>query len=128
MSLRHLRQMRHQANQGPSVHRSVADVTDVAAPASSTTALHERTAEPISPTSHYDTDAQIYCDFLRCTGPLTYGAAAIQLRWGVTRAWLAQNELTKEGLIRFDNLGRAIVADSHEDASPLSADCEEAER
>lgn len=35
-------------------------------------------------------DARAYKDCLRCLGPLTYGAAAMKLGWGVTRAWQAQ--------------------------------------
>ena len=48
-------------------------------------------------------------DLLRREGPQTYGAAAVALGCGATRAWRAETELRRVGRIRLGPLGRAII-------------------
>ena len=47
-----------------------------------------------------DPDAGAYHDFVRIHGPSTYGAIAVALGWGATRAWLAEARLTAAGIRR----------------------------
>ncbi len=47
-------------------------------------------------------------------GPQTYGAAAVALGIGATRAWRAEAELRRAGRIRLGRLGRAIVLNQAE--------------
>jgi hypothetical protein len=57
-------------------------------------------------------DTAAYLDFLQRDGPSTYGAAAVALGWGATRAWLAEAQLKAAGLVRNDIHGKThLVAD-----------------
>lgn len=53
-------------------------------------------------------DAGALLDFLRRSGPHTYGAAAWRLGWGATRAWQAEARLRAAGLVTMGPLGQAI--------------------
>ncbi|MGJ3231733.1 MAG: hypothetical protein ACFE0P_08045 [Oceanicaulis sp.] len=62
-----------------------------------------------APADRLDADARAYLDCLRHRGPLTYGAAAMALGWGVTRAWQAEAKLRAAGLVNMGPLGHASV-------------------
>ncbi len=55
-------------------------------------------------------DAHTLAETLCRHGPLSYGAAATRLGWGVTRGWQAEARLRAAGLVRLDGLGRACLA------------------
>jgi len=55
------------------------------------------------------TDPEALLSYLRRTGPATYGAAAMALGWGATRAWQAEAALRGSGRVRLDFLGRMIT-------------------
>ena len=55
-------------------------------------------------------DAAALAEMLRHDGPMSYGAAATRLGWGVTRGWQAEARLRAAGLVRLDGLGRACLA------------------
>ena len=52
-------------------------------------------------------DPETYLVFLCGNGPCTYGAAAVALGWGATRAWQAEARLRAAGLALIDKSGRA---------------------
>ena len=52
-------------------------------------------------------DGATYLAFLANNGPATYGAAAVALGWGATRAWRAEAGLLAAGVAILDRLGRA---------------------
>lgn len=52
-------------------------------------------------------DPETYLAFLRSNGPATYGAMAVALGWGATRAWQAEARLRAAGMVRFDTEGKA---------------------
>lgn len=54
-------------------------------------------------------DAERLAHHLAARGPTTYGAAAVALGWGATRAWKAEAQLIASGRAAFDHLGRAIL-------------------
>lgn len=54
-------------------------------------------------------DPRALFELLAREGPHTYGAAALALGIGATRAWVAEAELRRVGRIRFGPLGRAII-------------------
>ena len=73
----------------------------------------ESSVEPLSaPAIGSHPDAVALADALRLHGPLTDGAAASRLGWGATRAWQAEARLRAAGLVRFDHLGQAKLADA----------------
>ena len=51
-------------------------------------------------------DADTYLAALTLRGPMTYGAAAVALGWGATRAWLAETALVAEGRASMTREGR----------------------
>lgn len=53
-------------------------------------------------------DARDYLRHLLDHGPATAGAVAVALGWGPRRAWQAEARLRAAGLVRMDNLGRAM--------------------
>lgn len=67
---------------------------------------------PGAPADALHPDAGALAVLLRLRGPMTYGAAASALGWGVTRAWQAEARLRAAGMVRFDGLGRAGLAGS----------------
>ena len=80
----------------------IAEIAEVAAPC----------AQNLKPghdaqTGGRSQDAGKYLDFLHLHGPSTYGAAAVALGWGATRAWQAEAQLVAAGLVHHDNLGKA---------------------
>ena len=83
----------------------VADVAVVAAPP-----LQKLKTTPSA------SDPETYLDYLRANGPATYGAAAVALGWGATRAWTADAQLTAAGLVRHDNLGKLVPLAGGQDA------------
>lgn len=80
----------------------VANVADVAAPQ-----LSRSETRP-------EQDAAALLSLLEREGPQTYGAAAVALGIGATRAWRAEAELRRAGRIRLGRLGRAIVLNQAE--------------
>lgn len=46
---------------------------------------------------------------LATSGPTTYGAAAVALGWGATRAWQAEARLRATGRVAYDTLGRTTL-------------------
>lgn len=52
-------------------------------------------------------DQERYLALLRDNGPQTYGAVAIMLGWGATRAWQAEARLRAAGMIRINETGKA---------------------
>lgn len=76
---------------------SVAIVASVAAP----------TAR--NPETDGAADAARFADVLATSGPTTYGAVAVALGWGATRAWQAEARLRASGRVRYDALGRAAL-------------------
>ena len=50
-------------------------------------------------------DVRVFLDHLARNGPSTYGAAAIALGWGATRAWQAEARLRAAGLSQMDKNG-----------------------
>jgi hypothetical protein len=52
-------------------------------------------------------DPESYLAYLRGKGPSTYGATAVALGWGATRAWRAEARLRAAGLAFLDKSGRA---------------------
>lgn len=55
-------------------------------------------------------DALALLDFLTHNGPSTYGAAAVALGWGATRAWRAEVALMAAGLAVIDPKGKCCNA------------------
>lgn len=55
-------------------------------------------------------DRDTYLAALTLHGPMTYGAAAVALGWGATRAWQAEARLVAEGLAALSREGRAAPA------------------
>ena len=84
-------------NPRPALPR-VAVVASVAAP------------QPQKPRADREADAGQLADLLSRTGPLTYGAAAMALSWGATRAWRAEAHLRATRRVTFDALGRAVLS------------------
>ena len=68
---------------------------------------HKR-ADPHAPPLPSDPDS--YLAALTLHGPMTYGAAAVALGWGATRAWQAEARLVTEGLATLSREGRAAPA------------------
>jgi hypothetical protein len=58
-----------------------------------------------------DGDPETLLSWLRLHGPSTYGAAAVALRWGATRAWQAEARLRASGRVWIDDTGKTRVAD-----------------
>ena len=56
------------------------------------------------------TDPDTYLAALTLHGPMTYGAAAVALGWGATRAWQAEAGLVAEGRATLSREGRAAPA------------------
>ncbi|MFN3641961.1 MAG: hypothetical protein ACK4TB_03435 [Gemmobacter sp.] len=95
-----------QVSQGPgprshSVH--VARVAGVARPS-----RPQPTPDAPALGDRLDADARAYLARLRLHGPATYGAMAATLGWGSTRTWQAEARLRARGLVRMDELGRAV--------------------
>lgn len=57
-------------------------------------------------------DPDIYLAHLHASGSTTYGAAAVALGWGGTRAWRAEARLRAAGLVRYGNDGKSFRIDS----------------
>jgi hypothetical protein len=55
-------------------------------------------------------DPDTYLAALTLHGPMTYGAAAVALGWGATRAWQAEARLVAEGRATLSREGRAAPA------------------
>ena len=51
-------------------------------------------------------DPETYLAFLRSNGPCSYGAAAVALGWGATRAWQADARIRADGRDAIDNSGK----------------------
>lgn len=66
--------------------------------------------QPQKPKADPAADAGHLADLLARSGPLTYGAAAVALGWGATRAWQAEAHLRAAGRVTFDALGRAALS------------------
>lgn len=62
-------------------------------------------------------DPERYLEALKEYGPLSYGMAMRALGWGGTRAGQVQDELHRQGLIKFDKRGWAYPVDSSEDSN-----------
>ena len=58
------------------------------------------------------TDAEAYLAFLSADGPATYGAAAVALGWGASRAWRIEAQLRVAGLVRYDCFGKACSVEA----------------
>ena len=84
------------ATRGAETLPRVAIVADVATPP-------RPKQQPAAPARAHelDPDAAALLEHIKAHGPTTYGAAALRLRWGVTRAWRAQAELRARGLVRY---------------------------
>lgn len=67
-------------------------------------------ADPHAPSLPSDPDT--YLAALTLRGPTTYGAAAVGLGWGATRAWQAEAGLVAEGRATMARDGRASCARS----------------
>ena len=80
----------------------VAIVADVAGP------------RPVRSETQPDQDAAALLALLEREGPQTYGAAAVILGIGATRAWRAEAELRRAGRIRLGPLGRAFIIEQAE--------------
>ena len=65
----------------------------------------KKTADLQAPALPSDPDT--YLAALRLHGPMTYGAAAVALGWGATRAWQAEASLVAEGRATLTREGRA---------------------
>ena len=65
-----------------------------------------------SPATGLPTDAEAYLAFLSADGPATYGAAAVALRWGASRAWQVEAQLRVAGLVRYDCFGKACSVEA----------------
>lgn len=63
--------------------------------------------EPPAPRSTIAQDTDAYLDALSLHGPMTYGAAAKVLGWGMTRAWQTEAALIAEGRAAFLREGQA---------------------
>ena len=82
----------------------VAEIAEVAGlPAQNPKTFH------IARTDGLAADAGEYLDFLHLHGPATYGAGAVALGWGATRAWQAEAQLRAARLVRYDSLGKAVI-------------------
>jgi hypothetical protein len=55
-------------------------------------------------------DPDTYLAALTLHGPMTYGAAAVALGWGATRAWQAEAQLVAEGKTTLSRAGRTAPA------------------
>lgn len=64
---------------------------------------------PDLPAKTFHPDLAAYFAFLGSNGPATYGAAAVALGWGATRAWQAEARLRGCGLVVIDKSGRAVI-------------------
>ena len=62
-----------------------------------------------SPATELSSDSAVYLAFLNANGPSTYGAAAVALAWGTTRAWKAEAQLKEAAFVRYDSLGKAAT-------------------
>ena len=62
-------------------------------------------------------DPERYLEALKEYGPLSYGMAMRALGWGGTRAGQVQDELHRQGRIKFDKRGWAYPVDSSEDSN-----------
>lgn len=51
-------------------------------------------------------DPETYLAFLRSNGPCSYGAAAVALGWGATRAWQADARVRADGRDAIDKSGK----------------------
>ena len=70
--------------------------------------LPYKRADPYA--SPLPSDLDTYHAALSIHGPLTYGAAAVALGWGATRAWQAEAALVAEGRATLSTSGRASCA------------------
>ena len=77
-----------------------------------------RKRRPSSALSIERPDPETYLAFLRAHGPATYGAMAVDLGWGATRAWQAEARLRAAGLVIINKSGKAEAVAS---ATPDSA-------
>ena len=82
----------------PAGNQSVAEVAVVAVPRPQ---MLEFTPSASGP--------EIYLNYMRANGPASYGAAAVALGWGATLAWQVEAQLRAAGLLRYDNLGKAMT-------------------
>lgn len=79
---------------GPNAHAGASEVSN----------LHKR-ADPHAPP--LPSDPSTFLAALTLQGPMTYGAAAVALGWGATRAWQAEARLVAEGRATLTREGRA---------------------
>ncbi len=96
----------HTSKSGASAE-SVMAVTIAHAGASGLFPAYKR-ADPHAPPLLSDPDT--YLAALTLHGPMTYGAAAVALGWGATRAWQAEARLVAEGQATLSREGRAAPA------------------
>ena len=96
----------HTSKSGASVE-SVMAVTIAHAGASGLFPAYKR-ADPHAPPLLSDPDT--YLAALTLHGNMTYGAAAVALGWGATRAWQAEAALVAEGRATLSREGRAAPA------------------
>ncbi len=61
---------------------------------------------PLARADGLDPDSGAYLDHLRRHGCSTYGAVAVALGWGATRAWQAEAGLIEVGAARYGQHGR----------------------
>ncbi|WP_024896870.1 hypothetical protein [Brucella rhizosphaerae] len=66
-------------------------------------------------------DPERYLQALQEYGPLSYGMAMRALGWGGTRAGQVQDELHRQGRIKFDKRGWAYPVDRSEDSNDRSS-------
>lgn len=76
-----------------------------------------------NPNADLKADAAQLADRLLRFGPLSYGAAAVVLGWGATRAWRAEAELLNSDLLRYDALGRAAYIPQGDDLAGMPGSC-----
>ena len=62
-------------------------------------------------------DALALLDLLTHNGPSTYGAAAVALGWGATRAWQAETRLRTAGKVVIGLNGKAAPSETGEQVS-----------
>lgn len=72
----------------------------------------EPVAVDTAPVAATPSDPDKLLDHIRLHGPTTYGAAAIALGWGATRAGQAETRLRIEGSVQIEKDGRAHITDA----------------
>lgn len=93
--------------------RVLSGVPDPEKPAPGVLSGSVRVSERVEPVqaAPSESDPETLLAWLRLHCPSTYGAAAVALRWGATRAWQAEARLRASGRVWIDGTGRTRVAD-----------------